>query len=59
MVATFQIAESDHLPTVAGRTTAVRILNDNMFNIQYWDGQRRLNDGFMTLAKPVLELSAP
>jgi hypothetical protein len=43
-------------PEVAGKTIVVRIFNDNMFNLEHFAGVRALDDGFLMLAKPVLDM---
>jgi hypothetical protein len=56
VIATHQIDEAEKKGTVEGKTVVVRIFNDNMFNLRYLWGQRQLDDDFLTLARPVLEL---
>lgn len=60
VTATFDIARYDSRMWSLGvrPTIVVRIFNDNMFNLMYLDGKRRLDEDLMELAEPVLKLIA-
>ncbi|AEO67485.1 uncharacterized protein THITE_160883 [Thermothielavioides terrestris NRRL 8126] len=57
-VATQEILQFSNCPLLAGKTVVVRIFNDNMYNLEYLQGTRVLDQAIMTLARPVLDLIA-
>lgn len=58
VVATAEIAQFDSLTWSCGvrPKIVVRIFNDNKFNLEYLAGRKRVDEGLMELAQPVLKM---
>jgi hypothetical protein len=55
-IATQEIARIRELPEFAGKIVRVKVFNDNLYNLEYLEGKRRLPRAVLALAKPVLDL---